>query len=152
MPASGTSTVSKLIASELSRERIDTDTMIEDTHQKTIPEIFEAEGEAAFRKYETAEITNVSLQNGKVIATGGGVVLNHDNIKMLKQNGVIFFIDRPYEKLTPSIDRPLASNIEAMKKRYEERYGLYLSSADVVIDANDTPFNISRKITGAFYK
>ena len=152
MPASGKSTVSKLIASELSRERIDTDAMVEDTHKKTIPEIFESEGEATFRKYETTEIANVSLQNNKVIATGGGVVLDHNNIKMLKQNGVIFFIDRPYDKLTPSIDRPLASNTEAMKKRYEERYTLYVSSADVVIDADDTPFNISRKITGAFYK
>ena len=152
MPASGKSTVSKLIASELSRDRLDTDSMVEGTHQKTIPEIFESEGEATFRRYETEEIANASLQNNKVIATGGGVVLNHDNIKMLKQNGTVFFIDRPYDKLTPSLDRPLAADAEAMKKRYEERYDLYVSSADVVIDANDTPFNVAKKITGAFYK
>jgi shikimate dehydrogenase len=152
MPASGKSTVSKLIANDLSRERIDTDAMIEEAHEKTIPEIFESEGEATFRKYESAEIANVSLQNGKVIATGGGVILKRENVKMLKQNGVIFFIDRPYDKLNPTLDRPLANDREAMKKRYEERYDLYRSSADVVIDADDTPFNISRKITGAFYK
>ena len=152
MPASGKSTVSKLIASELSRDRLDTDAMIEATHKKTISEIFESDGEATFRAYETAEIANASLQNNKIIATGGGAVLNHNNVKMLKQNGVIFFIDRPYDKLTPSVNRPLASNLDAMKKRYEERYSLYVSSADVVIDADDTPFNVSRKITGAFYK
>ena len=150
MPASGKSTVSKLIASELSRERIDTDAMVEDTHKKTIPEIFDSEGEATFRKYETTEIANVSLQNNKVIATGGGVVLDHNNIKMLKQNGVIFFIDRPYDKLTPSIDRPLASNTEAMKKRYEERYPIYSSVCDERIDATCDAEAVAEKILENF--
>lgn len=152
MPASGKSTVSKLIASELSRERLDTDTMVTEARGMSIPEIFEAEGEAAFREYEATEVANASLQNGRIIATGGGVILNHNNIKMLKQNGVIFFIDRPYDKLLPTVDRPLANDKEAIKKRYEERYDLYRASADFIIDANDTPVGVSRKITGAFYK
>ena len=152
MPASGKSTVSKLLADELSRERLDTDAMVVDTRGKSIPEIFEEEGEAAFREYETTEVANASLQNGRIIATGGGIILNHNNIKMLKQNGVIFFIDRPYDKLLPTVDRPLASSIEAIKKRYEERYDIYCKSCDHVIDANDTPVGVQRKITGAFYK
>ena len=152
MPASGKSTASKLIANELSRERLDTDIMVVKTTGKSITEIFESEGEAAFREYESTEVANASLQNGRVIATGGGVILNHNNIKMLKQNGVIFFIDRPCEKLMPTVDRPLASDIEAIKKRYEERYGIYRASCDYVIDADDTPVGVARKITGAFYK
>ena len=152
MPASGKSTLSKVLATELSRERYDTDKMVIESRGKAIPDIFEEEGEAAFREYETREVANVSLQNGKIIATGGGVILNKENVKMLKQNGVIFFIDRPYDKLLPSVDRPLASNKDDMKKRYDERYHLYCSSADVVIDADDTPYNVARKITGVFYK
>lgn len=152
MPASGKSTVSRLIASELSRERLDTDAMVTETRGMSIPEIFEAEGEEAFRSYETTEVANASLQNSRIIATGGGVILNHDNIKMLKQNGVIFFIDRPCDKLLPTVDRPLANDTEAIRKRYEERYELYRRSADFVIDADDTPVGVSRKITGAFYK
>ena len=92
------------------------------------------------------------MKNNSVIATGGGAILKKDNVRMLKQNGVLFFIDRPYEKLVPTIDRPLSSDLESIKKRYYERYDLYVESADVVIDADDTPINIAKKITGAFYK
>ena len=152
MPASGKTTISTLIGSELSRETCDTDQMIVSTHKKSIPEIFESEGEAVFRSYESDEIARVSMKNNSVIATGGGAILKKDNVRMLKQNGVLFFIDRPCEKLVPSIDRPLSSDLESIKKRYDERYDLYVESADVVIDADDTPINIAKKITGAFYK
>lgn len=152
MPASGKTTVSTLIGKELSREICDTDQMIISTHKVSIPDIFKSEGEAVFRSYESEEIARVSMKNNSVIATGGGAILKKDNVRMLKQNGVLFFIDRPYEKLVPTIDRPLSSDLESIKKRYDERYDLYVESADVVIDADDTPINIAKKITGAFYK
>ena len=152
MPASGKTTLSTLISKELSRQVFDTDQMIVDRIQKSIPEVFQTEGESTFREYETREIANVSLQNNAVIATGGGAILKKDNIRFLKQNGVLFFVDRPYEKLVPTDDRPLARDLEAIKKRYEERYDIYVNSADVVIDADDTPTNIAKKIIGAFYK
>ena len=152
MPASGKTTVSTLIGNELSREICDTDQMIVSTHKVSIPDIFKSEGEAVFRSYESEEIARVSMKNNSVIATGGGAILKKDNVRMLKQNGVLFFIDRPYEKLVPTIDRPLSSDLESIKKRYYERYDLYVESADVVIDADDTPINIAKKITGAFYK
>jgi len=152
MPASGKTTLSNLIAKELSREAYDTDQMIVSTRGRSIPEIFETDGEIAFREYESNEIANVSLQNNLIIATGGGAVLKKDNVRMLKQNGVIFFIDRPCEKLVPTSDRPLARDIEAIRKRYKERYSIYVESADVVIDADDIPTNIAKKITGVFYK
>ena len=152
MPASGKTTVSTLIGKELSREICDTDQMIVSTHKQNIPDIFKSEGEAVFRSYESEEIARVSMKNNSVIATGGGAILKKDNVRMLKQNGVLFFIDRPYEKLVPTIDRPLSSDLESIKKRYDERYDLYVESADVVIDADDTPINIAKKITGAFYK
>lgn len=152
MPASGKTTVSTLIGNELSREICDTDQMIVSTHKVSIPDIFKSEGEAVFRSYESEEIARVSMKNNSVIATGGGAILRKDNVRMLKQNGVLFFIDRPYEKLVPTIDRPLSSDLESIKKRYDERYDLYVESADVVIDADDTPINIAKKITGAFYK
>ena len=152
MPASGKTTVSKILSAELSRTIYDTDEMIVSTRQKNIAEIFEHEGEKAFRAYETYEIANVSLQNGAIIATGGGAILNKDNVKALRQNGVIFFIDRPYEKLIPTEDRPLAQSVEAIKKRYEERYATYVASADAIIDADDTPENVAKKIMGAFFK
>ena len=152
MPASGKTTVSKILAKELSREALDTDDMIVSSKNMEISKIFKTEGEKAFREYETCVIANVSLQNNRIIATGGGAVLNNENIKMLRQNGVIFFIDRPCDKLLPTVDRPLANDMEAIKRRYEERYDLYCKAADFIIEADDTPHNVSKKISGAFYK
>lgn len=152
MPASGKTTLAKLISKELSRTVYDTDRMIVSSQGKSIPDIFEVDGEEAFRDYETREIANVSLQNNSVIATGGGSILKRENVKMLKQNGVLFFIDRPCEKLLPTIDRPLANSLDQIRKRYNERYDIYVSSADVVVDANDTPVSTLKIILGAFYK
>jgi shikimate dehydrogenase len=152
MPASGKSTVAALLSDSLSRSVYDTDEMIKSERGRTIPEIFEGEGEEAFRTYESEAVRLVGQRNGAVIATGGGAVLKKENVKALKQNGVLFFIDRPCEKLVPTHDRPLASDAEAIRKRYAERYGIYLGAADAVIDANDTPVNVAKKITGVFYK
>ncbi len=152
MPASGKTTLANLISAELSRQAYDTDRMIVDSQDKSIPEIFEQEGEKAFRAYESNEVANVSLLNNAVISTGGGVILNKENVRMLKQNGVLYFIDRPWDKLVPTIDRPLAQDLEAIKKRYDERYDIYVASADTVIDADDLPSNTAKKIIGAFYK
>ena len=146
MPASGKSTLAALLGDELSRDIYDTDKMIVSARKKSIPDIFKDEGEAKFREYESIEIANASMKNSAVIATGGGSILKKENVSMLKQNGVLFFIDRPCEKLIPTFDRPLASDIEAVKKRYNERYGIYVKSADAVIDADDTPTNIAKKI------
>lgn len=152
MPASGKSTVASLLSDSLSREVSDTDTLIKETCGKSIPEIFANEGEEKFRDYESEAIATVAKKNGAVIATGGGAILRRKNVEMLKQNGVLFFIDRPYEKLIPTLDRPLAQDVAAIKKRYEERYEIYRGAADVVIDADDTPVNVTKKISGAFYK
>lgn len=152
MPASGKTTVAQLISDSLSRAVSDTDEMIKAMRDCSIPSIFEAEGENAFRDYESQAVFEASSKNGTVIATGGGAVLRRENVRRLKQNGVIFFIDRPLERLIPTADRPLASDVEAIRKRYAERYDIYLKSADFVIDADDTPVNVAKKITGVFYK
>lgn len=152
MPSSGKTTVAQIIAKELSREADDTDRMIVKSRNKSIPEIFASEGEDAFRRYESDEIVNVSLQNGRIIATGGGSILKESNVNMLKQNGILFFIDRPCEKLLSTKDRPLSKDKDAIEKLYKERYQKYVSAADCIIDADDTPANIAKKIIGAFYK
>lgn len=152
MPASGKSTVARLLGDSLSRETLDTDDEIVKSVGKDIPAIFESEGEAAFRDFESEAVASLSKRNNAIIATGGGAILRRENVRMLKQNGTLFFIDRPPEKLIPTIDRPLASDVEAIRKRYDERYATYLASADVVVDADDTPVNVAKKITGAFYK
>ena len=149
MPASGKSTVGKLLSEDLSRELIDTDEMIESKAKMTISEIFEKYGEEHFRALETEAVKEASAMNSVVIATGGGAILRKENVNALKEGGKLFFIDRPLQKLIPTSDRPLSSDREAITKRYNERYSVYCSVCDIKIDADDTPQAVAQKIIKA---
>ncbi len=150
MPASGKTTVGKLIAKALGTKFIDTDDLIVAKTDMEISDIFAKYGEEYFRNIETEVIKEAALESGVVIATGGGSVLNGQNIFALKQNGVVYFLDRDVEKLIPTEDRPTASNYEQILKRYEERYPIYMETADLVISNNDTPEAAADKILEAF--
>ncbi len=146
MPASGKSTVGRLLSERLSRDLYDTDAEIEKTAGMTIPEIFNRYGEEHFRALEADLIREISKKSGIIISTGGGAVLRRENVEALRHNGKIFFIDRPPEKLIPTIDRPLSSDKEAIMRRYGERIGIYTSTADEIIDADKEPCEVMESI------
>ena len=152
MPASGKSTVGKLLAERMEREFFDLDEEIVRVAGRTIPEIFATDGESAFRNLETRVLREI-LANKKniVLATGGGAILKDENIDLLHRNGKIYFIDRPLEALMPTSDRPLASSVEAIKKRYEERYTRYCSTADCHVDGDGTPEEVAERIRKEFF-
>lgn len=137
MPGCGKTTIGKLIADELDKEFVDTDSEIIKQINMPISDYFGKYGEESFRKIESEVIKRISAEQSSVIATGGGAVLNPDNIRLLKENGTVVFIDRPLEKLVTTSDRPLSSNREMLMKRYNERYQIYCLSADIKIDAVD---------------
>ena len=110
MPGCGKSTIGKRLASQLSKRFIDTDEEILKQIGISIPEFFERYGESKFREIETKIIKELSAVQNAVIATGGGAILNTANIDFLKENGVVFFIDRPFENLVYSSDRPSVSS------------------------------------------
>ena len=137
MPSCGKTTVGKALAAALSRPFYDADEEIVREAGQSIPELFAREGEAAFREREARVIeTRLAGKTGCVIATGGGAVLREENIRLLRQNGRIFFLDRSPEKLTPTGDRPTASDAAALRRRYEERYPLYCERCDRRIPAD----------------
>ena len=133
MPTCGKSTVGKNMAQILDMDFADSDTIIEEEYKMSISEIFAKIGEKAFRDMETDVIKKLSLLQNTVIATGGGTVLRNENVNALKRNGILYFIDRPLEYLVGTPDRPLASNAQALKKCYDERYKIYCSCCDVQI-------------------
>ncbi len=145
MPSCGKSTVGALLAQMTGRELIDTDRIVTEKHGD-ISTIFATCGEDAFRRMETAAVQEAAGHWGCIIATGGGAVLRSENVDALRSNGRIFFIDRPLALLIPTADRPLASDAEAIRRRYEERYDLYCRTADVVVQAADSPEAVARKI------
>ncbi|MBR4296507.1 MAG: AAA family ATPase [Clostridia bacterium] len=152
MPGCGKTTVGKILAEKLSRPLVDTDELIIEETGKNISNIFEESGEIGFRDIEQRVIKEKVLSlSSSVIATGGGAVIREENIDALKQNGVLFFIDRPLEQLLPTSDRPLANTAEAIKKRYEERYPIYCRTCDKKINlgtsAEDTANKIIKELT-----
>lgn len=150
MPASGKSTVGKLLAEKLHREFIDTDILIEAKTGMSIPEIFKEYGEARFRELESEVVREISAKTGIVIATGGGMVLKKENITAISENGQIYFIDRLPENLIPTNNRPLLSTKDDIIKRYNERYAIYTASADVKINADCEPDIVVDKIMEVF--
>ena len=128
MPGCGKSTVGKELARLLNADFIDTDAEIVNKDGRPIPEIFSEEGEQGFRDLETEAIRNIAVRQHAVIATGGGAILRQENVRLLQQNGRVYFIDRPLEALETTSDRPLSCNRQDLERRYQERYDIYLAS------------------------
>ncbi len=151
MPACGKTTVGRALAEKQGRKFLDLDEYIVKKTGKTIPSIFAALGEEGFRAIESEAIADVATENGLVIATGGGAVLRKENVRRLKQNGRLYFLDRPVEALLPTPDRPTASSPEAILARYQERYPIYTACADEILSANgilsDTLAQLERSMT-----
>ena len=152
MPASGKSTVGRLLRKKLGREFIDTDDLIVEAEGKSIPEIFSLYGEKYFRDAETRAVKKASEHCGAVIATGGGAILREENLDALRENGRLYFIDRPLKDLIPTSNRPLSSDVESIKKRYSERYEIYKRCADVIIDATTDADGVCDRILEDFLK
>ncbi len=140
MPSSGKTTVGKMVARTLKREFVDTDSEIEKKIGMPIADFFAKYGEAEFRKIESETINEVSKKSAAVIATGGGAVLDKNNVNALKRNGKIVFLDRKSQDLVATKSRPLSSNTDDLKKLYEKRYPIYNACADVKV-ANDGSVN-----------
>lgn len=146
MPASGKSSVGSILAEKLGRALIDTDAMIVAKTGESIPVIFEKYGEVRFRDMESEAVKEAAAETGVVIATGGGAILRGENVDALRQNGRLFWLDRPLSELVPTADRPLGANHEALKKRYEERYSLYRAAADERIAGTCSAAEAAEKI------
>ena len=150
MPGSGKTSVGKKLAENLSKSFVDTDDLIIRSQNKPVSQIFSEIGETGFREIEKNEIFSVSSGNNCVIATGGGAILNKDNTEILKENGRIYFINRPLEMLVATDDRPLSSNKADLEERYNERYSLYLQCVDVVVDGSGTIEEVAKRIEAEF--
>lgn len=139
MPSSGKTTVGRILSEKCGKQLADTDEYIVRKIGMPISDFFAKHGEAEFRKIEKETVAELSATGGRIIATGGGAVLDPENVRALKQNGVLVFLDRRPENLVATDDRPLASRRSALEKLYTERYDIYCAAAELHIDANTTP-------------
>lgn len=138
MPGCGKSTVGKQLAAA-GYTLIDTDSEVEKRCGCPIKELIATKGEGFFRDLETAVLRDLSARNGLVIATGGGAVLREGNVRHLKRNGRLFFLDVPLECLPTTADRPLSDTADKLAALYEQRIDIYRTAADVVVPNSATP-------------
>lgn len=140
--ATGKTTVGKLLAQKLNMKFVDTDKLIEKNEDMSINEIFNIYGENYFRKIENKIIKNLENKNNTVISTGGGIILNSQNIDILRKNGKIFFLDTSIEKIKDRLknnkSRPLNKDLQSIIDLYESRYNLYLNAADYILNSDKT--------------
>jgi shikimate kinase len=142
--ASGKSTLGRVLQKELGWPLISTDEYIEEKEGRKIAQIFKDSGENHFRTLEHKAVAEVTqTEHPVIIDCGGGVILNPENIRLLKKTGTLFYLScRPEiidERIHLQPTRPLLdvpdprAKIEALLK---ERASLY-SQADFTIDTSD---------------
>ncbi|MBC7236214.1 MAG: 3-dehydroquinate synthase [Chloroflexi bacterium] len=95
----GKSSVAREVARLLGRPFVDMDERIEERAGMTIPDIFRRQGEAAFRELERAICRELAAQQGLVIATGGGALVDAENRRAMMRNGLVICLDCDVEEL-----------------------------------------------------
>ena len=147
--ATGKTSVAKLVARKLGKRYVSTDNLIVRKSKKTIAQIFDENGEEAFRTFEVEVIEEVSKMENLVIDCGGGVIVNRINIERLKQNGIIFLLTASLniilERNSREVGkRPLlrvGNQMDIVERLYNFRAPLYESSADYIINTTELSIN-----------
>ena len=137
MPGAGKTTVGKVLAKELGRDFFDLDQTIQDKVGKSVQNIYIYDGKDAFSEYEYSTIKELIHNKPSVIATGGGTVTYDKTVKLMRNNGLVVFVNRDVNHILDDLDleiRPLVKeSIEYIFNVYEERYPLYEEVAHIKI-------------------
>lgn len=150
----GKSTVGRLLAGRLGRGLADTDEEIVRWQSRQIPEIFAAEGEAAFRAYESTVVRELATYHDLVIALGGGAVLDDANVVDLSLTSVLVHLHCDLDVLVDRLraeaeHRPLISGDDVERRvrdTWAARADQYAAVADVTVDASAPPAGVVDQI------
>lgn len=141
--ATGKSTVGRRLALCLKREFIDTDREIEAITGRTVAQIFARYGERRFRSEEDLLVRKLASREGLVIATGGGIVLNPENLRLFKVDGILIALTASpeviYQRVKGKKHRPLLAKGDLREKielLMKEREGVY-GAADFTVDTGN---------------
>jgi shikimate kinase len=157
MMGSGKSTIGPLLATQLGYSFLDTDTTIEKLVDRSISEMFQAAGEAEFRKIETQVLAEVSAYTRLIVATGGGIAIDRENWNHLHQGLVIWLdssVDLIVERLHNDATRPLLANSKDLQSKLEQilaerRHRYAEADIHISIDRPLTPAEIVARILTA---
>jgi shikimate kinase len=139
---SGKTAVGKLLAARLSMDFADTDALVVAADGRTIPEIFAASGEEYFRSLETECLKSLAKASGIVVATGGGIVMREENMRLMSSSGTILRLTVSPEDVAARAgelsERPLlntANPMERIARLMRDRESNY-RRADISVDTH----------------
>ncbi len=143
----GKSAVGRRLARRLGWDLLDSDRQVEAMTGRTVPEIWRADGEAAFRRLESQVLADaLASTTPKVIAAAGGVVLDEGNRRLLTDHHPVVWLRAPLSTLLARVrkgeGRPLLADdpAGAMRRLERERRPFYEEVADLTVDVdNDHP-------------
>ncbi|HEY3397112.1 MAG TPA: 3-dehydroquinate synthase [Armatimonadota bacterium] len=152
--ATGKSAVARALARRLGLQAVETDALIEQRAGKTIAEIFQQDGEQAFRDLESAAVAQVATQSGVVVSTGGGALLRPENVALLRQMGPLVCIQASaetiYQRARRNSRRPLLHGDDpqaAIARLLKEREPVY-TQADFAVTSTEqgSPAGVAEEI------
>ena len=140
---SGKSAVARALGKLTGYHVVDVDSEVQDQAGKSIQEIFDSDGEQAFREMEMRAVARIAEGKNQIISTGGGVVLKRENMDALRTGGVIVNLkvsaNAVHERTRHNSHRPLLQvedPLERIRQMLAEREEFY-RDADIVIDTDD---------------
>jgi len=146
--ASGKSTIGLKLANRLNLDFVDTDQQVEDRAGAEISWIFDIEGESGFRIREEEVLKEVCLNDEIVISTGGGIIIEKNNRKLISESGVVIYLEvsiqTQLERTLMDKSRPLLNSKDkeqTLKNLKKQRTPLYEEIANITIKAGDRSNN-----------
>lgn len=144
----GKSTVGKSLAKELNRPFVDTDALVVNQQGTSIKEIVDDHGWDRFREMEHLILKNVCSSGGQIVATGGGIVLNDENVIRMKKRGTIIWLRAKLETIKARMGkdkstrdfRPaltLNGSISEIEETLQSREPLYKKAMDFFVDTDE---------------
>ncbi len=148
----GKSTVGRILSRRLNLPFVDLDEKIELAAGMSIPTIFRRMGEHAFRRMEREAL--IALRGKEaVVATGGGVVENPENVRFMREEGKVVYLEISWEGFTRRLeslkgDRPLLERPEEeVMKLYKKRLPLYQGAAHITVKVDGkTPEEVAEEV------
>ena len=144
MPGCGKTRVGEQLSQILGREHVDIDHALEARLGTTCADFIKTQGEDAFRREETALLSDVAKRSRLVISCGGGVVTRRENYPLLHQNSQIVMLDRPLDELATK-GRPLSQR-DGVYKLAEQRMPAYRGWADLIVKSTDCAAHTAQKV------